>query len=111
MIIRTAPDTRVGRYRYRSEPPAPRQEVAYRCTRGHDFEVTFAAEVDLPQAWECRCGAHAGKFVPVDNEDDRERHRRFVMERRSPAERKRALAARLAEVAAMRQEGQPDCPE
>jgi hypothetical protein len=110
-MLRTASALRPTYRPERDEPPAPRQQAAYRCTRGHDFEVTFAAEVNPPQAWDCRCGAHAGRSLPADDEDDHERHQRFVMERRSPAERQRALAARLAEVAAMRQAGKLNCPE
>jgi hypothetical protein len=42
---------------------------------------------------------------------DRDRHRRELHKRRTPAERARVLTERLAEVAAMRQAGQlPDHP-
>jgi hypothetical protein len=105
--LRTVPGTVPARRHERIEPPAPRKQAAYSCARGHTFAVTFAAEAETPKTWACRCGAQAGApAAAAGAEDDRERHRRFVMERRSPAERKRALAVRLAEVAMMRQAGQ-----
>lgn len=113
-LLRTVPGTEPARRHERIEPPAPRKQAAYSCDRGHTFAVTFAAEAEPPHTWACRCGAQAGAPTAgtqagaptAGAEDDRERHRRFVMERRSPAERERALAARLAEVAMMRQAGQ-----
>lgn len=100
MIIRTAPNTRDAQRYDRPGPPSPRQQVAYHCARGHDFQVTFAADAEPPQAWECRCGAQAGTHVPDD--DDRDRHRRAVLERRPLAELEQMLTERLTEIAAKR---------
>ncbi len=38
---------------------AARQPVRFNCPNGHDFSLPFALEADLPDAWECRCGAEA----------------------------------------------------
>lgn len=38
---------------------APRRGVAYKCARGCTFTVTFAAEAEPPDDWECRCGRPA----------------------------------------------------
>jgi hypothetical protein len=111
VIVRTAPDVRAGRYRDRSEPPAPRQEAAYRCDRGHDFAIVLAAAAEPPATWDyCRCGA-SGQRVPgiqeaggasAAEEAQTERGRRLeqLRERRAPAELEQILADRLAELAA-----------
>jgi RNA polymerase-binding protein len=113
VIVRTAPDTRPGRYRDRSEPPAPRQETAYRCDRGHDFAVVLAAEAEPPATWDyCRCGA-SGQRVSGDKEavgasaaEEARRERVRLLERlrarRGAAELEQLLADRLAELAATR---------
>lgn len=33
---------------------APRSTVTYFCPQGHTFELNFAEDVPIPQAWECR---------------------------------------------------------
>ncbi|HZD72570.1 MAG TPA: RNA polymerase-binding protein RbpA [Actinomycetota bacterium] len=38
---------------------APRQVIAYLCTREHLVTVPFAIEVEIPEVWECRCGQPA----------------------------------------------------
>jgi RNA polymerase-binding protein len=104
-VIVLGPDTRPDRRHYRPEPPVPRQIAAYRCDRGHSFEVPFAAGAELPQAVDCRCGASAHRggtasVAPVSNAEAEH-------DRRTPAERQAALAERVAEVAAARKAAQP----
>jgi uncharacterized protein with gpF-like domain len=88
--------------------PAPRQVVPYRCERGHEFEVTFAAGADPPAEWNCRCGARAsitaaaGAILAVPDESEHERCIRLVLQRRSPAELELLLAERLAELTRIR---------
>jgi hypothetical protein len=113
MSVRTVPDTRPGQRHYRPEVPAARQQAAYRCARGHAFEVTFAAGIEPPQAVDCRCGARAHRVestnvvttestnvVAVDNEHERRMEQ--LRKRRSPAELEQILADQLAELAVMR---------
>jgi RNA polymerase-binding protein len=38
---------------------APRRVVTYLCTREHLVSVPFAADADIPETWECRCGQPA----------------------------------------------------
>jgi RNA polymerase-binding protein len=109
--LRTTPDIR-GRRQYRPEPPAPRQEVAYRCERGHRFGVMFSAEAEPPQAVDCRCGAAASmasEFTtnPANMLITTEHARRMeqLRGRRSAAELEEILADRLGELAAMREIG------
>jgi RNA polymerase-binding protein len=80
------------------ERPAPRQLAPYTCTRGHEFTVTFAANVTPPPGWDCRCGAPAGPVERAGGETDRERCMRLLLMRRSPAELEQLLARRLAEI-------------
>jgi hypothetical protein len=103
-MIRTIPDTR-GRGRYRDEPPAPRQRITYRCDRGHDFTLTFAAGAEPPQAADCRCGGQ-GQRDPDQGRDhphtarqaEHERRMAQLFERRTLAGLEQLLAERLAEV-------------
>src|SRR5215211_6720837 len=38
---------------------APRQVVTYLCTREHVMSVPFAADAEVPEVWDCRCGQPA----------------------------------------------------
>jgi hypothetical protein len=38
---------------------APRRVVTYLCTREHLVSVPFAADAEVPEVWECRCGQPA----------------------------------------------------
>jgi hypothetical protein len=94
--------------------PAPCKRVAYRCARGHAFEVTFAATADMPSAWECRCGSGAtlaGEAVLAAAttaaqlaQSEHERHLGQLLQRRSVADLEQLLDARIAELAAQRRE-------
>jgi hypothetical protein len=100
------------------DSPAPRQLVPYRCGKGHEFTVTFAAEAEPPAAWDCRCGAAAAPAtaaaeIPASAPVCRRRPTRpeqehglaLVLERRTVAELEALLAERVAEVRASRTEG------
>ncbi len=45
---------------------AARQVITYLCTREHLVSVPFAAEAEVPDVWDCRCGQPATR---VDAED------------------------------------------
>ena len=79
---------------------AARQNVAYVCPQGHDFEITMAAEADVPASWECpRCGAEAlskdGAAPEEKNEKPARTHWDMLLERRSIKELEEILTERL----------------
>ena len=61
MAERTLRGARLGGQSFEDERGiefAARQQVGYRCTHGHEFEITMSIEADIPANWECpRCGA------------------------------------------------------
>jgi hypothetical protein len=38
---------------------APRRIAVYFCPREHVMTVPFAADAELPETWDCRCGLEA----------------------------------------------------
>jgi len=79
---------------------AARQNVACVCRQGHEFEVTMAAEAEVPAVWECpRCGAEALSKDGTQPEAKAERpartHWDMLLERRSIKELEDILAERL----------------
>ena len=89
----------------RIEPPCARQDVPYACTRGHRFEVTFAAGITVPAQWDCRCGAAAaldtgGTGAGPGAGGQHARNMGQLLGRRTPAELDQLLADRLAQVRA-----------
>jgi hypothetical protein len=62
MSDRSLRGTRLGAQSMESDTgiePAPRQVAEYVCPNGHTITIPFAAEVEVPPLWECRCGAEA----------------------------------------------------
>ena len=45
---------------------APRQVVTYLCTREHAMSVPFAADAEVPELWDCRCGQPATRVTVTD---------------------------------------------
>ena len=79
---------------------AARQNVGYVCPQGHDFEITMAAEADVPANWECpRCGAAAlskhGQTPEAKAEKPARTHWDMLLERRSITELEEILTERL----------------
>ena len=67
---------------------APRIVVAFYCAQGHETRPSFAADVVVPEAWDCpRCGYPAGR--DADNPPSPHKvepyktHLAYVKERRS----------------------------
>jgi RNA polymerase-binding protein len=54
------------RLRAPSSAYAPRQVVTYLCTREHLVSVPFAADAEVPETWDCRCGQPATRVVSAD---------------------------------------------
>lgn len=84
--------------------PAPRHPVIYLCPRGHQFEVTFAAEhetgVEVPEEWECRRHGVMARNVdapPAPAQPAKSPRTPWMMlcERRTPAQLEALLDERL----------------
>lgn len=77
-----------------------RREERFQCTEGHSFDVTFAADADVPQTWECKCGAEA-QLIGGTGDDDKKAvkpartHWDMLLERRSMEELQALLDERL----------------
>ena len=79
---------------------AARVEVAYVCPKGHRTILPFAESADLPNEWECRCGATAHRENEEDEQPDEitkptRTHWDMLMERRSEDELAALLEKRL----------------
>ena len=93
-----------------------RAQHIYTCTScGRDTTLTFAADAELPEAWECRtCGAEAlrqigdGTTAEVDHSGDKvaRSHWDMLLERRTLPELEELLEERLAYVRARRGAGE-----
>jgi ribosomal protein L37AE/L43A len=92
-----------------------RAQFTYTCSVcGRDTTLTFAADAEVPNTWECRtCGAEAvlrvgGKTVTVDHSDDKapRTHWDMLLERRTIPELEELLEERLAYVRARRGAGE-----
>ncbi len=93
-----------------------RAQHVYTCTScGRDTTLTFAADAELPESWECRtCGAEAlrqiggGKTTEVDHSGDKvaRSHWDMLLERRTIPELEELLEERLAFVRARRGAGE-----
>jgi hypothetical protein len=79
---------------------AERQVIAYSCTLGHRFEVTFSTEAEVPALWDCpRCGAEALRQAGERPEEKplkpARTHWDMLLERRSIEELEALLDERL----------------
>ncbi len=79
---------------------APRQNVAYDCPSGHDFEIPMSAEAEIPFTWECpRCGAASrqrdGSEPDMKADKPARTHWDMLLERRSLPELEDILSERL----------------
>lgn len=92
-----------------------RAQHTYRCTVcARDTTMTFAADADVPEAWECRtCGAEAllrigDGTATVDHSEDKvaRTHWDMLLERRTLPELEELLEERLAYVRARRGAGE-----
>ena len=103
MAERTLRGARLGGQSFEDERGiefAARQQVGYRCSRGHTFEITMSVEADIPAIWECpRCGADALSTSGIEPEAKVEKpartHWDMLLERRSEKELEDILKERL----------------
>lgn len=78
---------------------AARNDVAYVCPKGHRTILPFAEGAEVPDEWECRCGATAhreGEDAETNEIAKPTRtHWDMLLERRSEEELKELLEKRL----------------
>ena len=91
--------------------PAPRHHVAYFCANGHQTKPSFAADVQVPQTWECvRCGLPANldelNPPPPPKIHPYKTHLAYVKERRSDEEAAAILAEALESLRERRRNGE-----
>ena len=94
---------------------AERAEHTFQCPRGHQTDVVFAAEADLPETWQCKdCGEQGilvedGKVIEVNFEEKTPRsHWEMLLERRSREELEEILQERLQYIRDRRSAGKAD---
>ena len=103
MAERTLRGARLGGQSFEDERGiefAARQQVGFRCSHGHEFEITMSMEAEVPAVWECpRCGAEALNISGVEPEHKAEKpprtHWDMLLERRSEKELEDILTERL----------------
>ncbi|GIH13921.1 hypothetical protein Raf01_20930 [Rugosimonospora africana] len=102
--------SRLGAVSYESDRNtelAPRQTREYLCARGHQFEVPFAVDAEVPTTWECKFDGTVARLVDGSEPEQKKAkpprtHWDMLLERRSIAELEDILAERLEEVRARR---------
>jgi len=87
---------------------APRHRISYWCAHGHQSNVSFAMDADVPEMWDCpRCGFPAGQneLQPpaAPRTEPYKTHLAYVKERRSDADGEAILAEALAKRKAQRE--------
>jgi len=79
---------------------APRQQVTYVTDAGLEFQVTMAAEAEVPAEWECPSNGQMGRRVGGDEPEIKKdkpvrTHWDMLLERRSIKELEEILSERL----------------
>ena len=114
MADRVLRGSRLGAVSYetdRNHDLAPRQSMRYACPRGHEFDVPFANDAEIPATWECRLHGSISRLVDGAPPEQKKvkpprTHWDMLLERRSVAdlevllnERLELLAERRADIA------------
>jgi len=110
MAERMLRGSRLGAVSYESDRNtelAPRQTREYLCARGHQFEVPFAVDAEVPITWECKFDGSVARLVDGSEPEQKKAkpprtHWDMLLERRSMAELDDILNERLEEVRARR---------
>lgn len=79
---------------------AERNVLGFKCNNGHEFEIPFSTEADLPAEWECpRCGEIAERSDGTKPDEKKIKpvrtHWDMLLERRSLEDLEKLLAERL----------------
>ncbi|MDR0783696.1 MAG: RNA polymerase-binding protein RbpA [Propionibacteriaceae bacterium] len=81
---------------------APRIEITFNCTSGHEFTKTFAADVSVPPTWECphcgQFGAQCTQTITPMSAPSRKTHWDMILERRDMDELSVMLLERVDEL-------------
>ena len=93
-----------------------RQEQVFICPNTHETKVVFAADAEVPDAWECSSCARTairsveGKTIEAltAEEDGPKTHFDMLLERRSEKELEELLAERIEMLRAKRKRGEAD---
>ena len=110
MADRVLRGSRLGAVSYetdRNHDLAPRRTTHYACPKGHDFEVPFSDDAEIPPTWECRLHGSVSKLIDGSEPEQKKAkpprtHWDMLLERRSMAELDDILAERLQEVRTLR---------
>jgi hypothetical protein len=98
--------SRLGAVSYESDRNtelAPRQTREYLCVKGHQFEVPFAVDAEVPITWECKFDGSVARLVDGNEPEQKKAkpprtHWDMLLERRSISELEDILNERLQEV-------------
>src|SRR6201991_3826344 len=112
MADRVLRGSRLGAVSYetdRNHDLAPRQSMRYACPRGHEFDVPFANDAEIPATWECRLHGSISRLVDGAPPEQKKvkpprTHWDMLLERRSVAELEVLLNERLELLAERRRE-------
>jgi hypothetical protein len=102
--------SRLGAVSYESDRNtelAPRQTREYLCAKGHQFEVPFAVDAEVPITWECKFDGSVARLIDGSEPEQKKAkpprtHWDMLLERRSIEELEDILNERLEEVRARR---------
>ncbi|GLZ37262.1 RNA polymerase-binding protein RbpA [Actinokineospora sp. NBRC 105648] len=107
MADRVLRGSRLGAVSYetdRNHDLAPRRTVRYACPKGHDFEVPFSDDAEVPSVWECRLHGTESKMLDGTEPEQAKKvkpprtHWDMLLERRTISELEDLLAERLTEL-------------
>lgn len=106
MADRVLRGSRLGAVSYetdRNHDLAPRRTVRYACPKGHDFEVLFSDDAEVPPTWDCRLHGTESKMMDGSEPEQKKAkaprtHWDMLLERRSLPELEDLLAERLEQI-------------
>ena len=89
---------------------------SFQCSNGHVSEITFAADAEIPQLWQCKnCQKQAvlieaGKQIELELVEEKavRSHWEMLLERRSREELEEILQERIEYIRGRRAKGQAD---
>ncbi len=110
MADRVLRGSRLGAVSYetdRNHDLAPRRATRYACPKGHEFEVPFSDDAEIPPVWECRLHGSESDIIDGGQTGQKETkpprtHWDMLLERRSVPELEELLNERLNELKARR---------
>ncbi|EID56250.1 RNA polymerase-binding protein RbpA [Saccharomonospora xinjiangensis] len=106
MADRVLRGSRLGAVSYetdRNHDLAPRRTVRFKCPKGHEFEVPFSDDAEIPAVWECRLHGSESEIIDGGTPEPKEAkpprtHWDMLLERRSIPELEELLNERLTEL-------------